>query len=59
VVYRSGNTGRGPVAVELNGTALELCRQTNRYRPAGVRIPMHSWRAPMKESGNRLTITLE
>jgi cellobiose phosphorylase len=59
VVYRTGNTGRGPVAVELNGTALELCRQTNRYRPAGVRIPMHSWRAPMKESGNRLTITLE
>jgi cellobiose phosphorylase len=59
VVYRTGKTGRGPVAVDLNGTALEFIRQINRYRPAGVRIPMESWSGHLKESGNRLTITLE
>ena len=59
VVYRTGKTGRGPVAVELNGTPLELSRQSNRYRLAGVRIPMESWRGHMKEGGNRLVISLE
>jgi cellobiose phosphorylase len=59
VVYRTGKTGRGPVAVELNGTTLESTRQSNRYRLAGVRIPMESWSGHLKKSGNRLTITLE
>lgn len=59
VVYRTGKTGRGPVSVELNGTPLELSRQTNRYRLAGVRIPMDSWSGHLKEQKNRLIITLE
>jgi len=59
VVYRTGKTGRGPLAVELNGTLLEFSRENNRYRLAGVRIPMESWLSHLKEDGNRLVITLE
>jgi cellobiose phosphorylase len=59
VVYRTGKTGRGPLAVELNGTPLEFSRLTNRYRLAGVRIPMDSWSGRLKENGNRLVMTLE
>jgi cellobiose phosphorylase len=59
VIYRTGKTGRGPVAVDLNGTPLDFTRQTNRYRLAGVRIPMESWSSHLQESGNQLIITLE
>jgi cellobiose phosphorylase len=59
VVYRTGKTGRGPVAVELNGTPLDFTRSGNRYRLAGVRIRMASWTGHLKEDGNRLIISLE
>jgi len=59
VVYRTGKTGRGPVNLELNGTALEFERLTNRYRTAGVRVLMDTWSGHLKESGNRLVVTLE
>jgi cellobiose phosphorylase len=59
VLYRTGKSGRGPVTVELNGTQLEFARGSNRYRLAGVRIPMKSWTEHLKESGNRMFVTLE
>jgi cellobiose phosphorylase len=59
VVYRTGKTGRGPLAVELNGVPLEFSRQTNRYRLAGIRIPMQAWNGHFREAGNRLVIFLE
>jgi cellobiose phosphorylase len=58
VLYRTGNSGCGPVSVELNGTPLEFSRLTNRYRLAGVRIPMDAWTGRLRECGNRLVITL-
>jgi cellobiose phosphorylase len=59
VVYHTGKTGRGPLALELNGTSLDFSRESNRYRLAGVRIPMKSWTKHLQENGNRLIITLE
>jgi cellobiose phosphorylase len=59
VEYRTGKTGRGPLAIELNGTPMEFSRLTNRYRLAGVRIPMESWINLIREDRNRLVITLE
>lgn len=59
LVYHSGNRGCGPLALELNGTMLEFSRETNRYRLAGVRVPMNSWNQALRENGNHLVITLE
>jgi cellobiose phosphorylase len=59
VHYRTGKSGRGPMTVELNGTPLEFVRGSNRYRLAGVRIPMKSWTEHLKKSGNRMVVTLE
>jgi len=59
VTYRTGKTGRSPVAVELNGTPLDFSRQNNRYRLAGVRVQMESWSRYLKEDENQLIITLE
>jgi len=59
VVYRTGKTGRGPLALELNGASLDFSRESNRYRLAGVRIPMTSWTKHLQENNNRLIITLE
>jgi hypothetical protein len=47
------------MTVELNGTPLEFVRGSNRYRLAGVRIPMKSWTEHLKKSGNRMVVTLE
>lgn len=59
VIYQTGNAGRGPVHLELNGVALEFERQTNRYRLAGVRIRMTNWKNHLQENRNRLVIALE
>ena len=58
VVYRTGNTGRGPASVELNGTPLEFSREANPYRPGGVRIAMASFKECLTENKNILTISL-
>ena len=59
VIYQTGKSGRGPVAVELNGAPLNFSRESNRYRLAGVRISMESWEQHMNEHHNRFVITLE
>ena len=59
VIYRTGKTGRGPVSIDLNGTPLDFIRESNAYRPAGVRIPMASWTGCLTGNKDRLTIMLE
>ncbi|MES2982375.1 MAG: hypothetical protein V4727_08685 [Verrucomicrobiota bacterium] len=58
VIYHTGKTGRSPQRVELNGTPLDLSHLTNRYRAAGLRIPIESWNKHLQASTNRLVITL-
>ena len=59
VLYHTGKTGRGPRAIDLNGTPLEFVRENNPYRLAGVRIPMTSWTGLLTGKNDRLTISLE
>ncbi len=59
VIYHTGKTGRSPQCVELNGTVLNFSHLTNRYRAAGLRIPIESWNKHLQDSKNRLVITLE
>ncbi|MEO5714318.1 MAG: hypothetical protein ABIT37_12595, partial [Luteolibacter sp.] len=59
VVYHTGETGRGPVSIELNGKPIEFVRGENPYRLAGVRIPKASWDGLLTGNNDRLTITLE
>ncbi len=59
VVYHTGQTGRGPVAIDLNGTTLEGVTTHNPYRRAGVRIPLAIWTCLLTGGLNRLTISLE
>jgi len=59
VVYRSGTTGRGPIAIELNGTPLEFERATNPYRLAGVRIPLAALTGRLTGTRDHLTVCLE
>jgi cellobiose phosphorylase len=59
VIYHIGKTGHSPKSVELNGTPLNCSRLTNRYRPAGLLIPIESWNRHLQESTNRLVITLD
>jgi|688.fasta_scaffold13458_8 cellobiose phosphorylase len=59
IIYHIEKTGHSPQSVELNGTALSFSHLTNRYRAAGLLIPIESWNTHLKESANRLVITLE
>ena len=59
VEYRSGNTGRGPLSIALNGTPLEFERATNPYRLAGVRIPLAALTGHLTGTRDRLTVCLE
>lgn len=57
LTFRVGDRGVGPVAVALNGVALQSSPLSNLYRPAGVAIDMASVRAGMTPSGrNHLEI---
>lgn len=58
VIYQCGSNGTGPQAVTLNGASLAWTRETNRYRAAGVRIPMSAFIAQLTPSQNRLLIEL-
>ena len=58
VVYQTGNTGRGPESVTLNGVPLELSQEENPYRPGGVRIKMNSFKELLAENKNTLVIRL-
>ena len=51
LTFRVGPRGVGPVAVALNGVALQTSPLSNPYRPAGVAIDMAAVRAGMNESG--------
>jgi cellobiose phosphorylase len=59
VVYRIKASGRGPVSINLNGSALEFTRETNPYRPGAVRISLASFVRGLTGGGNRLTVWLE
>lgn len=59
VNYITGNTGRGPISVNLNDQPLEFVRESNPYRPGGVRISRHTWESQFTATRNRLTIALE
>jgi cellobiose phosphorylase len=59
VVYRTGKTGRGPVAIDLNGTPVNFVRENNPYRLAGARIALVSLTRLLTGSKDRLTISLE
>jgi len=57
LTFRVGPRGVGPVAVALNGVALQTNPLSNPYRPAGVAIDMAMVRAGMRTSGrNHLEI---
>ncbi|MES2476988.1 MAG: hypothetical protein V4640_14485 [Verrucomicrobiota bacterium] len=58
VVYHTGQTGRGPLSVKLNGTALAFSREHNPYRPGGIRIPIASWKEGLTGQADTLTISL-
>lgn len=58
VIYRTGKTGRGPVAIDLNGTLLEFSREVNPYRPGAVRVGMDDLVRRLTGTGDRLTILL-
>jgi len=59
VIYHTGKTGSSPQSVELNGNSLSCSRLTNRYRAAGLRIPIEKWNKHLQEDTNRLVITLQ
>jgi cellobiose phosphorylase len=59
VRYRIAAAGRGPTAIVLNGHALPMTRLTNRYRTAGVTVPMAAVRERLAAEGNELVIDLE
>lgn len=57
LTFRVGDRGVGPVALTLNGVALQTTRLWNPYRPAGVAIDMALVKAGMTASGrNHLEI---
>jgi cellobiose phosphorylase len=58
VVYRTGQNGRGPVAIDLNGTSIEFSREANPYRPGAVRVGMDELERRLTDAGDRLTILL-
>jgi len=57
LTFRVGHRGVGPVALTLNGVALQTNPLSNPYRPAGVVVDMALVKAGMKTSGrNHLEI---
>lgn len=60
MVYRTGATGRGPVALRLNGHALAFTREPNRYRTGAARVDLTVLRSHLVPGApNMLEVTLE
>jgi cellobiose phosphorylase len=59
IVYAIANRGCGPMALELNGTALPFEREPNPYRTGGAIVPMAVLREHLGTSGNELKVRLE
>jgi hypothetical protein len=58
VVYRVGDVGAGPVAVELNGSVLRFEREANAYRPGAVSVPTAAIVERLRPKHNELVITI-
>jgi cellobiose phosphorylase len=58
VFYQIHATGRGPVAIILNGSGLAFTREPNPYRPGGVRIAIDAFTRGLTGADDRLTIAL-
>jgi cellobiose phosphorylase len=58
ITYRIGETGRGPVALELNRTPLPFERLENPYRPGGAEVSMPLLHEALAPGVNWLTVTL-
>jgi cellobiose phosphorylase len=58
VAYRVQGAGCGPVAVTLNGTALDFERASSPYRTGAAEIPLDDFRAALTPGSNRLWIEL-
>jgi cellobiose phosphorylase len=58
VVYRIGKTGRGTVAIDLNGRSIDFSREANPYRPGAARVDMDDLVRRLTGAGDRLIISL-
>jgi cellobiose phosphorylase len=58
VVYRVTAAGCGPVAIDLNGTAVQFAREENRYRLGGARIPLELFIGRSTGKHDQLLVTL-
>jgi cellobiose phosphorylase len=58
VAYRIRSAGCGPIAVTLNGIALDFARGASPYRTGAAEIPIETFRAGLMAGGNRLEIEI-
>jgi cellobiose phosphorylase len=58
VIYHIAKKGCGPLTANLNGTDLPFTRGINPYRTGAAEIPMKAVRERMKDSNNRLDLSL-
>jgi cellobiose phosphorylase len=58
VAYRIRSAGCGPVAVTLNGVALNFARGASPYRTGAAEIPIETFRAGLIADANRLEIEM-
>jgi len=60
LLYRTGETGRGPVRLTLNGHTLPFTREPNRYRTGAARVTLADLRSRLVPAApNVLEVTLE
>lgn len=58
ITYQITGSGRGPLAIHLNGVALEFTREPNPYRPGAARLSTRAVTSAMTATANHLTIVL-
>nr|WP_093191574.1 hypothetical protein [Thiocapsa sp. KS1] len=58
VTYRIRSVGCGPIAVTLNGVALDFARGVSPYRTGAAEIPLETFRAGLIADGNRIEIEI-
>jgi cellobiose phosphorylase len=58
VVYRVGERGSGPRALELNGAPLAFERDPNPWRTGGASVPISALRERLRAGANTLVVEL-